>query len=236
MSKILIIDDEQDILDLLSYNLEREGYSIVTANDGVTAKELSLTSNPDLIILDLMLPGINGLELCRLFRNNPETADIPVMMLTAKGEEIDKVLGFEIGADDYVTKPFGIPEIVARVRSLLRRAGTSPREKELYQFGMLYVDLSAHVVKVDGSVVKLSPLEFNLLKYFITHQERVHSRDRLLDKVWGDEAYVEPRTVDVHIRRLREKIEPFGSMIKTIRGSGYRFSPDNDSFNNGSGA
>jgi len=225
MSRILIIDDEQDILDLLSYNLEREGYSILTASDGLTAKELSLNSSPDLIILDLMLPGINGLELCRLVRNNPKTADIPVMMLTARGEEVDKVLGLEIGADDYVTKPFSIPEIVARVRSLLRRASGAPREKESYQFGTLYVDLSTHVVKVDNVPLKLSPLEFNLLKFFVTHPERVHSRDKLLDKVWGDDAYVEPRTVDVHIRRLREKIEPAGSMIKTIRGSGYRFSP-----------
>lgn len=231
MSKILLIDDEQDILDLLTYNLAREGFSIITAKDGTTAWELALNSDPDLIILDLMLPGISGLELCQKFRNNQKTSDIPVIMLTAKGDEFDKVLGLEIGADDYVTKPFSIREIVARVKSQLRRSISAPKVKENYQFGTLHVDLSTHEVKISESSIKLSPLEFNLLKFFITHPERVYSRDDLLDKVWGDDAYVEPRTVDVHIRRLREKIEPVGAMIKTIRGVGYRFSPINeDSF------
>ena len=228
MPKILIIDDEQDILDLLSYNLEKEGYSVSTADDGLKGKELAEKGAPDLILLDLMLPGMDGLELCKSIRNNPKTASIPVIMLTAKSEEVDKVIGLEIGADDYVTKPFSVREINARVKALLRRTGKKETpEKENYTFARLAVDLSTHEVKVDGGVVNLSPLEFRLLRFFITHPERVYSRDQLLDRVWGDEAYVEPRTVDVHIRRLREKISPEGArLIKTIRGTGYKFTPE----------
>ncbi|MBE9503444.1 MAG: phosphate regulon transcriptional regulator PhoB [Proteobacteria bacterium] len=229
MPKILIIDDERDLIDLLSYNLEKEGYSILIALDGSQGKELATSSNPDLIILDLMLPGIDGLELCRMLRKEQETASIPIIMLTAKGEEIDKVLGLEMGADDYVTKPFSVREIVARVKAQLRRTTKDNKAVETYQFGALSVDISTHEVTINGRHIKLSPLEFKLLKFFITHQERVYSRDQLLDYVWGDEAYVEPRTVDVHIRRLREKIEPEGTkLIKTIRGAGYRFSATND--------
>lgn len=226
MSHILIIDDEQDILDLLSYNLKKEGYSISTALDGLKGKEMALKLVPDLIVLDLMLPGIDGLELCRFLRGNPETATIPILMLTAKSEEIDKVIGLEIGADDYVTKPFGIREIGARVKALLRRTGKKTPESESYSFGELSIKLSTHEVRVSNELINLSPLEFKLLRFFITHTERVYSRDQLLDKVWGDESFVEPRTVDVHIRRLREKIEPEGGLIKTIRGTGYRFSAE----------
>ena len=225
MPKILIIDDEKDIIDLLSYNLEKEGYTILSALNGEQGKSLAVGSGPDLIILDLMLPGIDGLELCRLLRNNPDTSSIPILMLTAKSEEVDKIVGLEIGADDYVTKPFSVRELVARVKSLLRRVRPSVEEKEIHTFGCLSVNLSTHEVRIEKKVAKLSPLEYKLLKYFITHPERVHSRDSLLDSVWGDEAYVEPRTVDVHIRRLREKIMPEGNLIKTIRGTGYRFSP-----------
>lgn len=227
MSKILIIDDEQDILDLLAYNLEKEGYTISTALDGLKGKEMALKLIPDLIVLDLMLPGIDGLELCRFLRAYPKTATIPVLMLTAKSEEIDKVIGLEIGADDYVTKPFGIREIGARVKALLRRSAKNKApEKETYTFGELFIDLSTHEVRVSNELINLSPLEFKLLRFFVTHTERVYSRDGLLDKVWGDESFVEPRTVDVHIRRLREKIEPEGGLIKTIRGTGYRFSAE----------
>lgn len=225
MSHILIIDDEQDILDLLAYNLEKEGHSISTALDGLKGKEMALGLLPDLIVLDLMLPGMDGLELCRFLRSNPRTATIPVLMLTAKSEELDKVIGLEIGADDYVTKPFSIREIGARVKALLRRTGKKKApESEIYRFGGLCIDLSTHEVRVSDELIKLSPLEFRLLRFFVTHTERVYSRDALLDKVWGDESFVEPRTVDVHIRRLREKIEPEGGLIKTIRGTGYRFS------------
>lgn len=226
MSQILIIDDEQDILDLLSYNLKKEGFSILTAKDGISAKEAARKTTPDLIILDLMLPGIDGLELCRFLKKDSKTASIPIIMLTAKGQEADKVTGLEMGADDYVTKPFSIKEITARVKALLRRSkkGTTAG-KEIHEYGGLHVDLSSHDVRVNGKLVMLSPLEFKLLKFFITHQERVYNRDQLLDLVWGDEAFVEPRTVDVHIRRLREKIEPEGArLIKTVRGTGYRFS------------
>lgn len=226
MPQILIIDDEQDILDLLSYNLKKEGFSILTAKDGISAKEAARKTNPDMIILDLMLPGIDGLELCRFLKKDSKTASIPIIMLTAKGQEADKVTGLEMGADDYVTKPFSIKEITARVKALLRRSkkGTTAG-KEIHEYGGLHVDLSSHDVRVNGKLVMLSPLEFKLLKFFITHQERVYNRDQLLDLVWGDEAFVEPRTVDVHIRRLREKIEPEGArLIKTVRGTGYRFS------------
>ncbi|MDO8446289.1 MAG: response regulator [Deltaproteobacteria bacterium] len=226
MPQILIIDDEQDILDLLSYNLKKEGFSILTAKDGISAKGTARKTNPDLIILDLMLPGIDGLELCRFLKKDSKTASIPIIMLTAKGQEMDKVTGLEMGADDYVTKPFSVKEITARVKALLRRTkkGTTAG-KEIHEYGGLHADLSSHDVKVNGKLVMLSPLEFKLLKFFITHQERVYNRDQLLDLVWGDEAFVEPRTVDVHIRRLREKIEPEGArLIKTVRGTGYRFS------------
>lgn len=226
MSHILIIDDEQDILDLLSYNLKKEGFSILTAKDGISAKEAARKTSPDLIILDLMLPGIDGLELCRFLKKDSKTASIPIIMLTAKGQEMDKVTGLEMGADDYVTKPFSVKEITARVKALLRRTkkGTTAG-KEIHEYGGLHVDLSSHDVRINGKLVMLSPLEFKLLKFFITHQERVYNRDQLLDLVWGDEAFVEPRTVDVHIRRLREKIEPEGArLIKTVRGTGYRFS------------
>lgn len=223
MSNILIIDDEQDILDLLSYNLRKEGFSIITAKDGASGKKAAISSVPDLIILDLMLPGIDGLELCRILKKEPQTALIPIIMLTAKGQEMDKVKGLEMGADDYVTKPFSVKEIIARVKALLRR--TTTETSEIHNYGGLHVDLSSHEVKINGKQVALSPLEFKLLKFFITHQERVYDRDQLLDLVWGDEAFVEPRTVDVHIRRLREKIEPEGAkLIKTVRGTGYRFS------------
>lgn len=226
MSQILIIDDEQDILDLLSYNLKKEGFSILTAKDGISAKEAARKTSPDLIILDLMLPGIDGLELCRFLKKDSKTASIPIIMLTAKGQEMDKVTGLEMGADDYVTKPFSIKEIIARVKALLRRSKKETTAgKEIHEYGGLHVDLSSHDVRVNGKLVMLSPLEFKLLKFFITHQERVYNRDQFLDLVWGDEAFVEPRTVDVHIRRLREKIEPEGArLIKTVRGTGYRFS------------
>jgi len=223
MSTILIIDDEQDILDLLSYNLKKEGFSILTAKDGGNGKEMAKKSSPDLIILDLMLPVIDGLELCRFLKKEPKTALIPIIMLTARGQESDKVIGLETGADDYVTKPFGLKEITARIRALLRR--TKKETSDIHNYGVLSVDLASHEVKVGGKPVILSPLEFRLLKFFITHQERVYDRDQLLDLVWGSDSFVEPRTVDVHIRRLREKIETEGGrLIKTVRGAGYRFS------------
>ena len=164
-----------------------------------------------------------------MLRKEEKTSTIPIIMLTAKGEEIDKVLGLEMGADDYVTKPFGIREIMARVKAHLRRTTIDNKVIEIYNFDSLSIDISTHEVTIDGKQIKLSPLEFNLLKFFVTHQERVYSRDQLLDYVWGDESFVEQRTVDVHIRRLREKIEPEGTkLIKTIRGAGYRFSTSND--------
>jgi len=228
MPTILIIDDEPDIRDLLSYNLKREGYHVLVAPDGLTGRDEAFNSAPDLIILDLMLPEIDGLELCRALRAEPKTAAVPVLMLTAKSEELDKIIGLEMGADDYVTKPFSVREIIARVKALLRRAKNEGEAKDTCSFGSLSLDMSRHELSVGGKKVNLSPLEFRLLKFFVTHPDRVYSRDQLLDRVWGDEAYVEPRTVDVHVRRLREKIEPEGGLIKTVRGTGYRFSSDRE--------
>lgn len=231
MPKILIIEDEEDIRDLLSYNLSKEGYETITAADGIQGRELVFSVRPDLVLLDIMLPGMDGLELCRIIRSRREIASIPIIMLTAKGEEVDKVIGLEMGADDYVTKPFGIREITARIKAIMRRSRPeASREEERFTYGTLAVDLSTHEVRVDGRLVNLSPLEFRLLRFFIGHPERVYSRDYLLDHVWGDDAYVEPRTVDVHIRRLREKIDPEGArLIKTIRGTGYKFSVRDES-------
>jgi phosphate regulon transcriptional regulator PhoB len=208
MSKrVLIVDDEKDIVDLVTYNLEKEGFRALKAYDGEKALEVARTSKPHLILLDLMLPGIQGLEVCKILRNRPETAYVPIIMLTAKGDEVDKVLGLEIGADDYVTKPFSIKELMARIRALLRRSEPVRGKAEVFEYGGLRIDFESHKVAVDGKSVNLSPTEFRLLKFLSQNPGRVYSREQLLDYVWGDEAFVEPRTVDVHIRRLRAQIE-----------------------------
>ena len=226
--KILIVDDEKDIVDLVAYNLEKEGYETLKALDGEKALQLIRTKNPDLVILDLMLPGIQGLEVCKRIRKVPETAAIPIIMLTAKGEEIDKVLGLEVGADDYITKPFSVKELMARVKALLRRADVrkAPDKADAFEFKGLRIDLKSYEVTVNGRNVNLSPTEFKLLRFLSQNPGRVYSRDQILDRVWGDESYVEPRTVDVHIRRLRSRIEHDESRpdyIVTVRGAGYKF-------------
>ncbi len=226
--RILVVDDEKDLVDLVSYNLEKEGFAVLKAYDGEKALQIVKARNVDLMILDLMLPGIQGMEVCKLIRKDPVNAALPVIMLTAKGEEIDKILGLEMGADDYIAKPFSVRELLARVHALLRRSDLQKEtdKKEIFTFRELNIDFSSHVVTVNKKRVDLSPTEFKLLKFLCRHPGRVYTRDQLLDYVWGDEAFVEPRTVDVHIKRLRAQIEknlPKPQYILTVRGVGYKF-------------
>jgi phosphate regulon transcriptional regulator PhoB len=226
--KVLVADDEKDIVELVAYNLEREGFSVIKALDGKKALEAVRREKPDLVVLDLMMPEVSGTEVCRLIRAVPETAGLPILMLTAKADPVDRILGLEIGADDYLTKPFHVRELVARIRAILRRTERRP-EADLpadFDYQGLHVDFKAYRVTLEGRQVDLSSREFNLLRFFINHPGRVYSRDQLLDRVWGDEAFVEPRTVDVHISRLRAAIEPDPAnprFILTVRGIGYKF-------------
>ena len=226
--KILVVDDEKDIVELISYNLEQEGFAVIKAYDGQMAWERVKTAKPDLVVLDLMIPGIHGLEVCKLIRRDATTQNLPIIMLTAKSDQVDKILGLELGADDYITKPFNVREIIARIRAVLRRyEGRQQKElSETFAFHGLSVNFGSCTVAVDGKKVDLSSREFKLLKFFTEHPGRVYSRDQLLDYVWGDEAFVEPRTVDVHISRLRASIEKDKEKpqyILTVRGLGYKF-------------
>ncbi|MEI7672891.1 MAG: response regulator transcription factor [Deltaproteobacteria bacterium] len=230
--KILVADDEKDIIELIAYNLEQEGFAVCTAFDGRQAWEMVRAEKPDLVILDLMMPEMPGMEVCRMIRRHAETAAIPIIMLTAKSDPVDKILGLEIGADDYITKPFHVRELIARIRAVLRRLERRPDDDlpEAFDFKGLHVDFKSCQVMVNGQAVELSPREFKLLQFFIGHPGRVYSRDQLLERVWGDEAFVEPRTVDVHISRLRGAIEPDKSnplYILTVRGIGYKFADAN---------
>ena len=221
---ILIVDDEPDILELISYNLKKEGFHISTALDGEEALQKVRTGNLDLIILDLMLPGIHGMELCRILRNNPKTAHVPIIMLTARGEESDKVRGLETGADDYMTKPFSPKELIARVKAVLRRSRERTTEDKTIRLGDLTIDRETFSASKGGVPLNLSATEFKLLLYLAQRRGRVFSRDQLLDAVWKEESFVESRTVDVHIRRLRTRIEDHPSnprYLKTRRGVGY---------------
>ncbi len=227
--KILVVDDEKDIVDLIAYNLEREGFSIDRAYDGESALKRIASGSPRLIILDLMLPGIQGLDICKLVRRNPETADLPIIMLTAKSEETDKILGLEFGADDYITKPFGVRELIARVRAVIRRTASHRPEKEPadFEFRGLRVNYRSYEVFRGGRRLELSPTETRLLIFLTRNPGRVFTRDQILTRVWGEQAFVEPRTVDVHIRRLRSQLETDPEnpeFIVTVRGVGYKFS------------
>ena len=226
--RILVADDEKDIVDLIAYNLEREGFTVLKAYDGRRAWEMVNAEKPDLLLLDLMMPALTGTEVCRMIRRQPATVQLPVIMLTAKADPLDKVLGLEVGADDYITKPFHIQELIARVRAVLRRAERLPEGEApvSLSFAGLHLDSAACRVTREGRPVELSSREFKLLRFFMAHPGRVFSRDQLLDRVWGDESFVEPRTVDVHISRLRTAIEPDKEnprYILTVRGIGYRF-------------
>lgn len=226
MKRILLVDDERDLVELLSYNLKKEGFSVDASYDGEDALLKLKKNNFDMIVLDLMLPGMDGLELLRVIRSDSGLSHLPVLLLTAKAEEIDRVIGLEMGADDYVTKPFSPRELVARVRALLRRAAKKEEEvvKGILRIGDIEIDRERYAVRVKDRDIKLSTTEFKLLLYLAERKGRIFTREQLLDAVWGDEVYVEPRTVDVHIRRLRQHIEDDPSRpryIKTRRGAGY---------------
>jgi phosphate regulon transcriptional regulator PhoB len=228
MSKILIVDDEEDIVELLSYNLEKEGFSALKAYDGEAALGLVRSEKPDLMILDLMLPKMNGLDVCKAIRRNPETVNLPIIMLTAKGDEIDKIIGLEIGADDYVTKPFSIKELIARVRSIMRRLrdGEKQAGQEEFQHEGLKINYVSCLVQINGKQATLSPTELKLLFFLSRHPGRVYSRNQIIDHVWGDDTFITDRAVDVHIRRLRSQIEQNVEnprYILTVRGFGYKF-------------
>jgi two-component system alkaline phosphatase synthesis response regulator PhoP len=226
--KILVVEDEPDIRELVRLNLEEAGFSVVEAVDGETALALVKREAPALILLDLMLPGADGLEICRILRAGADTADVPIVILTAKAAEVDRVLGLEFGADDYVTKPFSPREMVARVRAVLRRAeaGSAPAQVNVYEHGRLRVDFDRHEVWIGGEKVEFSLREFELLRFFVRNPNRVFDRLTILDLVWGQDTYVEPRTVDVHVRRLRVLVERDAAhpeLIQTVRGVGYKF-------------
>jgi two-component system phosphate regulon response regulator PhoB len=221
---ILIIEDEADLAATLDYNLQREGYQTRVAHTGVAGLESAhVDPLPDAIVLDLMLPDVSGTEVCRRLRENERTREIPIVMCTAKGSEIDRVVGFEVGADDYVVKPYSVRELILRIRALLRRAQRTESEPEMLRFGRLRVDREAHRAWVDEREVSLTALEFRLLYAFLSRRGRVQTRDALLSDVWGIDADVTTRTVDTHVKRLREKLGEAGIYIETLRGVGYRF-------------
>ncbi|MCT4660742.1 MAG: response regulator transcription factor [Tissierellales bacterium] len=226
MSKILVVDDAEHIVELIQFNLENEGHEVSTAYDGREALGKVEDDFPDLILLDLMLPGIDGIEVCRRIRSSEKTKNIPIIMITAKGEEIDKVLGLEIGADDYITKPFGVRELLARVKAMLRRSrrvDDQSAEKYYKAYG-IELDIEKHEVFKDGSKIELTYKEFELLKLLFENRGKVLTRDELLDKIWGYDYFGETRTVDVHIRHLRKKLgeNKENVMIETVRGVGYK--------------
>jgi len=223
--KILIVDDEKDIVKMLDYNLKKEGFRTLSANDGEDAIDLAHREHPDLIILDLTLPGIDGLEVCKALKKESKTAKVPIIMLTAKAQETDKVLGLELGADDYVTKPFSPRELIARVKAVLRRIKEKDKLPEVLKIGGLTIDFSRITVSVKDKAVELTAKEFELLKILIKANGRVLSRDYLLDTIWGfDHAMeIQTRTVDVHIRTLRKKLKAEAKRIITVKNYGYRF-------------
>jgi len=222
---ILVVEDEAAIRDMLKFALERADYRVVLASSGQDARLRIADERPDLILLDWMMPGISGIDLARELKSNSVTSDIPIIMVTARAEEEDKVRGLNLGCDDYVSKPFSFAELVARIQAVLRRAMPGGEEERLSARG-LEVDAASQRVTAEGEPVRLGPTEYRLLHFFISHPERVYTREQVLDRVWGQNVYVEERTVDVHIRRLRKALAPFGfdGMIQTVRGTGYRFS------------
>jgi two-component system alkaline phosphatase synthesis response regulator PhoP len=223
-AKILVVEDEPAMVAGLRDNFEFEGYEVITAQDGIEGLERALEESPDLVVLDVMMPRMSGLEVCKQLR--AKRASIPIIMLTARGQEIDKVVGLELGADDYVTKPFSIRELLARVKSVLRRTAVLPKDKEQHSFSDVEVDLRRCRVVRSGKALDISSKEFDLLKYFICHPGETLSRDRLLEDVWGYENYPTTRTVDTHLVRLRQKLEPDPEQPQyflTVHGTGYRF-------------
>jgi phosphate regulon transcriptional regulator PhoB len=222
-SRVLIVEDERDIRDLVVHHLKREGYQVSAASSGEEALRQVQAAPPDLVLLDLMMPAMDGLEVCRRLRQDPATAMLPIVMLTAKGDEVDRVLGLEIGADDYIVKPFSPKELLARVRAVLRRSRPAPGAAPL-TLGALVMDLGTHTASVGGLALALTPKEFDLLRALVEARGRVLSREFLLDRVWGyaHASEIESRTVDVHVRRLRVKLGPEGRRILTVKSVGYR--------------
>jgi DNA-binding response OmpR family regulator len=224
MAKILIVEDEPNMVSGLRDNFEFEGYQVISAPDGVSGLERALSESPDLVILDVMMPRMSGLDVCKHLKSKKPA--IPIIMLTARGQEVDKVVGLELGADDYVTKPFSIRELLARVKAVLRRAGSAPRQVEKYSFGDVEVNVRSCQVSKRGKEMDFSSKEFELLKFFLHHPGETLSRDRLLEEVWGYDHFPTTRTVDAHIVRLRQKVEPKPDeprFILTVHGTGYKF-------------
>jgi DNA-binding response OmpR family regulator len=223
-ARIFIVEDDPDICEILEYNLKQEDFEVEVFNDGQKALDAILKDPPDLILLDLMLPGKNGLEIARIIRKDEHTSNVPIIMITARSEEMDVLQGLEQGADDYIIKPFRPKEVIARVKALLRRHLRD--EDKIYQYGDLIVNFSKHQVTANEEVFDLTPKEFLLLKALIQANGRVLSRDKLLDQVWGFDYYGDPRTVDVHIRRLRQKLDNWADFVETVKGFGYRIKPE----------
>jgi len=224
MTKILIVEDEPNMVAGLRDNFEYEGYQVITAGDGAEGLHRAIEDSPDLVVLDVMMPKMSGLDVCKQLK--AKRPSMPIIMLTARGQEVDKVIGLELGADDYVTKPFSIRELIARVKAVLRRAHALPKDQETYKFGDVEVNLRSYQVVRRGKSVDFSAKEFELLKYFLGHPGETLSRDRLLENVWGYEHYPTTRTVDAHIVRLRQKLEPIPEeprFILTVHGVGYKF-------------
>jgi two-component system phosphate regulon response regulator PhoB len=222
---VLVVEDEASIREMVKFALERASFRVSTAPSAADARLGIAEERPDLILLDWMMPGVSGLELARELKGSATTQDIPIIMLTARAEEEDKVRGLTTGCDDYVSKPFSFPELIARIQAVLRRT-TPGGEDERLAIAGLEVDHASQRVSANGEPIRLGPTEYRLLHFFISHPERVYTREQVLDRVWGQNIYVEERTVDVHIRRLRKALQPFGfdNMIQTVRGTGYRFS------------
>ena len=229
MAHILIIEDEKDLQQVLDYNLRRAGHEVSAALRGDDGLKLAHGKRPDIVLLDLMLPDISGMEVCKALKRDAATASIPILMLTARGEEIDRVLGFELGADDYVVKPFSVRELTLRIEAILRRHQAEPVAGERIEFGCLRVDQAAHRVWVEEAEVELTALEFKLLVTLYERRNRVQTRSGLLDDVWDIQADVTTRTVDTHVKRLREKLGAAGRYVETVRGVGYRFAEKADS-------
>lgn len=221
MPRVLVVEDEAAIAELIAVNLRHNGFQPTWAMDSETAQREIDAVLPDVILLDWMLPGESGLSLAKRWRSDARTKSVPILMLTARGDEADRVAGLDVGADDYIVKPFSTKEMLARIRAVLRRRSPEQAGGSV-AIGDLLLDASTHRVSYAGQILKMGPTEFKLLNYFMKHAERVHSRGQLLDKVWGDHVFIEERTVDVHVKRLREALGPAGVLIETVRGAGYR--------------
>jgi two-component system alkaline phosphatase synthesis response regulator PhoP len=226
--KILVVDDEQDILDLISYNLSKEGFKVFTAADGIQGLETAKTCKPDLVILDIMMPGKDGFEVCRSLRQDPSFSSTAIMFLTAKSGEIDQILGLELGADDYIQKPISPRVLLARVKTMLRRGSDNIKTEmiaapELLRVGNVEINRQNYTVRVDGKEIFFPKKEFELLAFLASNRGKVFSRESLLRRIWGESVYVIDRTVDVHVSKIREKLGPYGHWIETVKGVGYRF-------------